>query len=381
LQDASQDIQFTILSRQAMGTHSRDEGMIEQMLHRALAQDDGRGLAEPNNDMSRLEVVVYMMVQPLEPSVRMGRRLALALQHQPRILHGEAKGGAKAWGSKHRHTFFPLTSQLPHNIHLLSFKARDSITDDIILRLVHIFEAGQHSSFSQSKSIEWDSIFSDFSFESKRERSLAMSMDVDFAQARRPRYTSSGKLDHASGITPKFVKQESQNTQEEGVFISQAALDDKKKVEDLAMPAPTVPTGRKLQALGDDDMPRNDAVVFLDPMQIKSFFVQLVPKRSRNQGSTTQTIEIRPTEGLRPTKSSQQKISGESAVPSEADPDEIVPHPTPPSIQVSDLELRAFLLISVVGTGLVILAYVRLRRRNNKFPNSFSKNRKGLIEV
>lgn len=121
-----------------MGTHARDEGMLEQMVHRALAQDDGRGLAEPNNDFSRIEVVEYLSVQPIEPSVRMARRLALALQHQPRLLHADAPGGHKAWVAKYKPYYYPLTSQFPHNIHLLSFKARDSITDDIIFRLVRI---------------------------------------------------------------------------------------------------------------------------------------------------------------------------------------------------------------------------------------------------
>jgi len=354
------------------------------MLHRALAQDDGRGLGEPNNDRSRLEVVVYLLVQPLEPSVRMGRRMALALQHQPRILHAEIKGGAKEWGKKYKHNYFPLASQFPHNIHLLSFKARDALTDDIIFRVLHIYEAGQHAQYSQPKDLEWDRIFAGFSFESKRERSLAMSMDVDFAQARRPRYKSSGVLDHASGISPKFIKQESQNTQEEGVFISQAALDAKKKEQEqnqFAPPGSPPLPGRKLQQVDlsrenkinkitgdelprnhDDEVPRNDAVVFLEPMQIKSFFVQLIPKRIRT--STVGTVAA-------------EALSGDS------DTELVIPRATPPPIiQVSDLEMRAFLMISVLGTGLVILAYVRLKKRNsNNNNNKFLSKRKGLIEV
>ena len=72
------------------------------------------------------------------------------------------------------------------------------------------------------------------------------------------------------------------------MFISQAALDDKKKAEEqkneVEPPAvPLLPTGRKLHEAishrNDDESPRNDAVIYLEPMQIKSFFVQLVPKR------------------------------------------------------------------------------------------------------
>lgn len=408
LQDAKKNIQFTILSRQAMGTHSRDEGMLEQMLHRALAQDDGRGLAEPNNDHSRIEVQVYLMVQPLEPSVRMGRRLALALQHQPRILHAEAPGGAKAWGNSYKHTFFPLASQLPHNIHLLSLKARDALTDDYIFRVVHIFETGQHSTYSQPKELEWDKIFQNFKFEFKRERSLALSMDVEEAQERRPKYITDGTLDHASGTAPKFVKQESQNTQEEGVFISQAALDDKQAKPPAPPPLPSShspsPLGRKLTAL---TLLPNDAVITMEAMQIKSYFVQIVPKTG-GSGRVTQTEPIKPTqkptqkptpkprEPIKPTKSQviPPKEDSSEVQPNQPNRPNIQPNsdsgdvrpqisessdyvdnvsgprldPTPPSlIIVSELELKAFLVISVMGTGLILLAYSRLRgRRTNK---------------
>ncbi len=56
-----------------------------------------------------------------------------------RIMHGEVlNGGLKEWNALHKPTFFPLVSQFPHNIHLLSLKSRDSITDDVIVRLGRI---------------------------------------------------------------------------------------------------------------------------------------------------------------------------------------------------------------------------------------------------
>lgn len=74
--------------------------------------------------------------------------------------------------------------------------------------------------------------------------------------------------------------------EEEGVFISQAALDDKEKAKAPAPPplpfsssssssrSPS-PLSRKLTALS---LVPNDAVILLEPMQIKSYFVQVTPK-------------------------------------------------------------------------------------------------------
>jgi len=403
LQDVNQGIQFTILSRQAMGTHSRDNGVIEQMVHRALAQDDGRGLGEPNNDQSRIEVVVYLLVQPMEPSVKMGRRLALALQHQPRLLHAEAKGGPKAWVAKYKPYYYPLVSQFPHNVHLLSFKARDSITDDIIFRVAHIFEVGQHSTYSQPKEVEWDRIFQEFRFDSKRERSLAMSLDMPSAQKRKSTVflPSADLLKHASGVPPTFVKQDNQNTEEEGVFISQAALEDKKKQEEAAKatPNPKHRVGRQLQEF----TPFNEGLIFLEPMQIKSYFVQLVPRTAKPQVKPERPTVVIPADTGKGKNGNQQNTppkvgtsptNVETSALSEADdvssPVFVDPKTSTstPNAEVSEGELRAFFGISIIGTGLVVLAYMRLRNRqrergllNNGGKPAPIKRVKGLIEV
>lgn len=51
---------FTILTAHSMAIGSNVDGELECMMHRSLAQDDGRGLSEPVNDMSRVEVPIWV---------------------------------------------------------------------------------------------------------------------------------------------------------------------------------------------------------------------------------------------------------------------------------------------------------------------------------
>lgn len=100
---------------------------------------------------------------------------------------------------------------------------------ELILPNIDIFEVGQHSTYSEPKEIYWNKLFQDFNFESKRERSLALSLSMLYFttliclnEITAPEELGSRilhfpaskteKVPHASGIAPNFVKQESQNT-------------------------------------------------------------------------------------------------------------------------------------------------------------------------
>jgi len=409
IQDKERPIQFTIVTRQAMGTSSQKVGAIEHMLHRNLNQDDGRGLGEPNNDNSRVRVSVYLMVQPPLTSVRLARRLALSLQHYPRMMYGVATEGQKKWSNIYNPIYSPLISQLPTNTHLVSLKARDAVTDDIVLRFAHIFETSQHASFSKQVTLNWDRLFQNWEVSSKRERSLALTMDVQTAQARKPSLLPSTELlHHVSGLPPEFTKQESQNTQEEGVFISQAALEEMKKNKQNEennnnnnddnnnnkadinnnninqneeknnndnnndKPAARTPRGRTLRSIEEDvapafPPPSVDHLV-LNPMEIKSFFVHL-NKKKRQQTNTAilPPMMERPPRGEDPANIELQPI--ESGQPLQENR----------NAEVGDVELTTMLLLSVICTGLIIAIYVRLRLPSRKSGGEASRRKDYIV--
>jgi hypothetical protein len=51
---------YTVISSHSMAVGSNQDGMLEFMMHRSLAQDDGRGLAEPVHDSTRLEIPMWL---------------------------------------------------------------------------------------------------------------------------------------------------------------------------------------------------------------------------------------------------------------------------------------------------------------------------------
>jgi len=360
------------------------------MLHRNLNQDDNRGLGEPNNDNSRVKVSVYLMVQPASTSVRLARRLALALQHYPRMMYGVASEGQKKWVSVYNPTFSPLIS-LPTNTHLVSLKVRDAITDDIVLRFAHIFESSQHATFSKQSTLSWDRIFQNWEVSSKRERSLALTMDIHTAQNRRPVLPPSTELlQHVSGLPLEFSKQDSQNTQEEGVFISKAALDEMKKSKqqeednngdknidandnnnieksnnidnNKKIPA-RPPRGRTLQTLEDFAPPFPPPTIddlILNPMEIRTFFVHLNPKK-KQQIAILPPMERPPR--IEPPVEPQLPVIPVTE-----------PSDTSRGVEVGDVELTSMLILSVICTGLIIGVYTRLRRPTKKMAEAKRKD-------
>jgi hypothetical protein len=441
LSDSKRNLQFTVVARQAMGTSSPKSGAIEHMMHRNLLQDDGRGLGERNNDGSAISVQVYLLVQPIEPSVRIARRLSLSLQHYPRIMYGEAPSGRTVWTNTYKPNFEPLTEQLPTNLHIVSFKARDSHSDDIILRFLHIFEDSQHSRLSKPAVVKFDKLFKNWETISTRERSLAITMDVDFAKQRRPTFLpSTDVLTHVSGLPPDFAKQ---NTEEEGVFLSKAALDDleKQKQQEQQNTANKEPNGRNLLSLPDNDLTREasslnllsqpdpdpireamgrkllalpddmglalspldiaSSTYMLHPMEIKSFLTHITvkkppppstkpptrspkPNSKVTQKTTSDTIQTTGSgkitaSSTRATSPAQATASsGSTKTPAVHPPPRITPPPeydysttgflfsddesSDSNDEVSVNEVTALLVMSLVCTGLLVLAYTRLRR-------------------
>lgn len=51
---------FTVITSHSMAVGSQTDGTLELMMHRSLAQDDGRGLSEAVHDNSRLDIPLWL---------------------------------------------------------------------------------------------------------------------------------------------------------------------------------------------------------------------------------------------------------------------------------------------------------------------------------
>jgi len=106
----------------AVGSSSLGEGQLENMMHRNLGQDDGRGLGEPNYDGNVIEVTTWLMFDSPTSSVASRRKTSLSVNHPINILHGEEPaaaggGGGEAsaianWKNKYHTTFSSVRSTM-----------------------------------------------------------------------------------------------------------------------------------------------------------------------------------------------------------------------------------------------------------------------------
>ncbi|KAL6080566.1 Alpha-mannosidase 2 [Balamuthia mandrillaris] len=240
LRDSDNRLQFTVLVNQPMGCSSPREGHLEFMLARHLKQDDGRGLGEGVRDTDSLVISHWLLMGPPEEAETHRRRMALQMDHPLSVLSPASEPLVPSdWKAAYHETFQPLKEDLPFNIHLFTLRA-DTATDEVVLRLLHLSEgtagplAASHlpsgdmrASHTISLSNLWDvsNAISWFTVDSQ-ERSLSLYYDVENIP-RRLVYDKSvgiqniGSTNKPTGTQTPLV---SQNTKEQGVFISDAAL-------------------------------------------------------------------------------------------------------------------------------------------------------------
>ncbi|TYI63587.1 hypothetical protein E1A91_D09G028900v1 [Gossypium mustelinum] len=124
---------FSVHSRQSLGAASCKQGWLEIMLDRRLAKDDGRGLGQGVVDNRVMNVVFHILIesnisltsnpvsdpQPLNPSLlshcvgaHLNHPLHTFIAKKPQDINVQTH-----WGP-----FSPLTTPLPCDLHIVSFK-------------------------------------------------------------------------------------------------------------------------------------------------------------------------------------------------------------------------------------------------------------------
>src|SRR5689334_5457957 len=73
------------------------------------------------------------------------------------------------------HTIYETISHdFPYNTHLRTFQVRDSFSDELIIRLSHLYEDGIHAILSKETEVPLSSLFSRYKFTNVKRVSLSV---------------------------------------------------------------------------------------------------------------------------------------------------------------------------------------------------------------
>jgi len=287
LRHTSEDLQFTVISSQSMGTTSYCDGGLEMMLHRSLGQDDGRGLGEGVKESNIASIQQWILVGTVENAELSRRRLSLQQDHPLTAITPTQLPSGFLWPNHFVNSYIPLERTLPSNVHLLSLRARDAVSSEVALRLVNIAEGTAAvaapasvlpQDFQSAAAVKLDQLFSTsggWTIEHPRERSVSLNYGAEEVE-HRVRYDSTLGILQMNIDFSKKKKGSSQNTNEEGVFISQVALDKMERKSEGQL--------RKLLSIEDnsyDSEQREDEP--LDRLDDETAYDKAVEQRGQNR--------------------------------------------------------------------------------------------------
>jgi len=160
------DIQLTFVGDKSQSVASLANGNLQFMIHRRCLQDDGYGVGEVLDDQSKITTEFYVTLDQTDPSSNLRHRYQL-LQNYPPVAMFAAATSASDWESKYKTSWQGVTQALPGNVHLLTLEVRNPTPNGkspqgdtfILLRLQHLFEAKESSTWSSPVTVNISSIF------------------------------------------------------------------------------------------------------------------------------------------------------------------------------------------------------------------------------
>lgn len=196
---------LVLLSDRAHGVSSQGEGELEVMLHRRLWNNQGWNLGYnlTLNDTSVVRPVLWMMLGSLRDTSSFHHREALLLQHRPLVMPIDQPQKARETRVPgRRRPLLPVA--LPPNLHLqtlsvpgwaygsnhtLHLHALDTDLrlepdyDRVLLRIMHLFEEGEHPILSKPVTINLKEVLQGMGdVKAVEERSLTGTWDVSDLQ-------------------------------------------------------------------------------------------------------------------------------------------------------------------------------------------------------
>eukprot|EP01116_Phalansterium_solitarium_P022225 TRINITY_DN7261_c0_g3_i1.p1 TRINITY_DN7261_c0_g3~~TRINITY_DN7261_c0_g3_i1.p1 ORF type:complete len:972 (-),score=316.52 TRINITY_DN7261_c0_g3_i1:78-2993(-) len=169
INDAKANLQLTLVGDRARGCASLANGAIELMLQRRLLFDDHQGVGEPLNETLTVRTSEYVVVDSIDRSAAVFRRLAQTLNQPLTVLFGQASS-VDAWTAAYSASFEPMQAPLPANVRLETLKTYAD--GQILLRLAHLFAVGEDAQLSQNVTVDISKLFTNLEFVSGTEMTL-----------------------------------------------------------------------------------------------------------------------------------------------------------------------------------------------------------------
>ncbi|KZV23774.1 hypothetical protein F511_27700 [Dorcoceras hygrometricum] len=175
-----QKAEFSVLVDRASGGSSINDGEIELMLHRRILNDDSRGVGEPldetvcaNNTCEGLTVRgnYYIGVNELGAGARWRRTTGQEI-YSPLLL-AFSHENSEYWKSSHLTTATTMDANysLPLNVALITLQ--DLVDGSVLLRLAHLYEAGEDPDNSTLAKVELKRMFAGKKIKTLKETSLS----------------------------------------------------------------------------------------------------------------------------------------------------------------------------------------------------------------
>eukprot|EP00027_Filamoeba_sp_ATCC50430_P014207 CAMPEP_0168577938 /NCGR_PEP_ID=MMETSP0413-20121227/21056_1 /TAXON_ID=136452 /ORGANISM="Filamoeba nolandi, Strain NC-AS-23-1" /LENGTH=502 /DNA_ID=CAMNT_0008611731 /DNA_START=1 /DNA_END=1507 /DNA_ORIENTATION=- len=221
IQDEEQE--FVVLTRQVQGATSDKSGSLEVMLHRA-----GRGLSEAMMDFTPVTTPHWLLFGNIPATERQRQRYSMLLEHPLRGYIAELQD-IPEWTTAYHTIHETISRDFPYNTHLRTLQVRDSFSDELIIRVSHLYEEGIHPVLSKETEVSLSDLFARYRFTNARRVSLSTTRELapDQLVPEKKRYQPNGQRLPLLTETDPDIREvgSKQNTEEEGVFLSKIALD------------------------------------------------------------------------------------------------------------------------------------------------------------
>ncbi|GLJ25232.1 hypothetical protein SUGI_0482830 [Cryptomeria japonica] len=156
--------EFSILVDRAVGGSSIQDGELEMMLHRRLLKDDGIGealnetICEAKCEGLTVRGIYYVSINTIGSGAQWRRTIGQEI-YSPLLLAFSQEQEAQNWNDFHpSFTTMDLNYSLPNNVALITLQELED--ESVLLRLAHLYEAGEDSLYSQLAKVELKKVFS-----------------------------------------------------------------------------------------------------------------------------------------------------------------------------------------------------------------------------
>ncbi|KAL2520356.1 Glycosyl hydrolase family 38 protein [Forsythia ovata] len=176
--------EFSVLVDRATGGASINDGEIELMLHRRILNDDSKGVGEALDESVCVDTTCegltirgnyYMSINKLGTGSRWRRTTGQEI-YSPLLL-AFLHENAEKWKSSHltKATAMAANYSLPLNVALITLQELDD--GSVLLRLGHIYEAGEDTEYSSLAKVELKKLFAEKMIKAIKETSLSANQD------------------------------------------------------------------------------------------------------------------------------------------------------------------------------------------------------------